>query len=157
MFILPQYLHDTIIAHAKTESPNECCGLLAGRGGIATVCYPIENLPSDAGELVDLELPPERHLRYVMDPQGQLLAFKEMRLEGTELLAIYHSHPHTPAYPSGTDVRLAFSDVHYLIVSLASHIPTVRAFLIRDGKVSEETIVEGGRRHRIISVKIDIA
>lgn len=143
MLILPRHIRDEIFAHAKTESPNECCGLLGGKYGVATACYPIENLPPDAPAVADLNLPTDRRLRYVMDPKGQLRAFKEMRRTETELVAIYHSHPHTPAYPSATDVRLAFPDVHYLIVSLAALLPVIRAFRICDGEISEEEIQTG--------------
>ncbi len=140
MLILPRYVREAMFEHAKTESPNECCGLLGGKYGVATACYPIENLPSDHPAVADLNLPADRRLRYVMDPEGQLRAFKAMREAETELVAIYHSHPHTPAYPSATDVRLAFTDVHYLIVSLAALLPVVRAFRIRDGEISEDEI-----------------
>jgi proteasome lid subunit RPN8/RPN11 len=140
MLILPRHIRDEILGHAKTELPNECCGLLGGKYGVATACYPIENLPSDHPAVADLNLPTDRRLRYVMDPVGQLQAFKTMRETETELVAIYHSHPHTPAFPSATDVRLAFSDVHYLIVSLAALLPVIRAFRISEGQIAEDEI-----------------
>lgn len=130
-----------MIAHARAEAPNECCGLLSGKAGVMSEIYKIANLPSDDPAVVDLKVPPDRRLRYIMDPREQLRAFKEMRESGTDLLAIYHSHPHTPASPSATDVRLAFyPDVHYLIISLEKAQPTVRAFRIVDQKITEEQI-----------------
>jgi proteasome lid subunit RPN8/RPN11 len=133
---------DALIAHAKGEAPNECCGLLAGKEGRLTAIYPIRNLPSDDPMVIDLKVPADRRFRYVMDPKEQLVAFKKMRQEGSELRGIYHSHPHSPAYPSATDVRLAFySEVYYLIVSLEDKDrPQVRAFQIVEQKIIEEKI-----------------
>lgn len=130
-----------MISHARTEAPNECCGLLAGREGVISKIYKISNLSADDPAIADLKVPPDRRFRYVMDPREQLRAFKEMREGGTELLAIYHSHPHSPAYPSATDVRLAFySETHYLIISLKSGSPEIRAFRIIDQEITEEVI-----------------
>jgi proteasome lid subunit RPN8/RPN11 len=127
---------DEIVAHAREEAPNECCGLLAGVAQINAL-FRIANLPSDAPLVADLQVPPDRRLRYIMDPAQQLRAFKQMRAEGLALLAIYHSHPHSPAHPSATDVRLAvYPDVHYLIVSLEHH-PDVRAFRIIAQTITE--------------------
>ncbi len=133
---IPRSILDGMIAHAREEAPNECCGLLAGAQEIGTL-FRISNLPSDAPLVADLQVPPDRRLRYIMDPAEQLRAFKQMREEGLTLRAIYHSHPHSPAYPSATDVRLAvYPDVHYIIVSLA-HDPDVRAFRIVHQTVTE--------------------
>lgn len=138
---IPQGILDRMIAHAQAEAPNECCGLLAGREGIAGAIYPISNLPSDDPKVADLQVPPDRRFRYVMDPKEQLQAFKKMRQEGIDLVGIYHSHPHSPAYPSATDARLAFyPEAHYLIISLKEKAPEVRAFRIVDQKIVEEEI-----------------
>lgn len=141
MLQIPQRIIDEMIAHARAEAPNECCGLLAGKGETVGAIYRITNLPSDDPKVADLRVPPDRRLRYIMDPLEQLRAFKKMRQEGEELLAIYHSHPHSPAAPSATDVRLAFyPEAYYLIVSLENKkTPEVRAFRIVDGKITEET------------------
>jgi proteasome lid subunit RPN8/RPN11 len=125
-----------MVAHAREEAPNECCGLLAGVEQISAL-FRIANLPSDAPLVADLQVPPDRRFRYVMDPAQQLRAFKKMREDDLTLLAIYHSHPHSPAYPSATDVRLAvYPDVHALIVSL-EHDPDVRAFRIVGQAITE--------------------
>jgi proteasome lid subunit RPN8/RPN11 len=83
---------------------------------------------------------------YLMDPQEQLQAYKRMEKNGTEIVGIYHSHPHSEAFPSPTDLRKAFyEDVYYLIVSLADwDKPIVRAFKLIDGKIKEEEMVEIG-------------
>jgi len=76
---------------------------------------------------------------YRIDPREQLRVFNEMDETGLELVAIYHSHTRSPAYPSNTDVSLAYyPEAAYLIVSLAdADKPELRAFRIVDGKVSE--------------------
>lgn len=141
MLQIPKTIIDQMIAHAQGEAPNECCGLLSGKEERVSEIYQIGNLPADAPAIADLKVPPDRRFRYVMDPQEQLRAFKEMRKHGTELLAIYHSHPHSPAYPSATDVRLAFyTDTYYLIISLEKKKPDVRTYRIIDQKIIEATI-----------------
>lgn len=142
-FQMDQSVSDALVAHAQAEDPFECCGLLAGKDGIATEIYTITNLPSNDPSVIDLKVPPDRTLRYVMDPKEQITAFKQMRENGTELVAIYHSHTHSAAYPSETDIRLAFyPDVHYLIVSLEDKKkPHIRAFRIVDGKITEDEII----------------
>ncbi len=143
MFQLTKEISDALISHAQEEDPYECCGLLAGKDGVATKIYRITNLPSDDPSIKDLKVPADRTLRYVMAPNEQIAAFKQMREDGTEILAIYHSHTHSPAYPSPTDVRLAFyPDVHYLIASLEDkNRPHIRAFTILDEQISETEIV----------------
>lgn len=77
-----------------------------------------------------------------MDPKEQFSAMKEMRREGLDMVAIYHSHPGSPAYPSAKDVSLAFyPDSLYIIAGLSDKDrPEVRAFEIVEGKVSEAQI-----------------
>ncbi|MFQ5781330.1 MAG: Mov34/MPN/PAD-1 family protein [Nitrospiria bacterium] len=142
MLKIPKRILDEMIAHARSDAPNECCGLLAGKEGRIEEIYPMSNLPAEDPKIVDLNVPADRRFRYVMDPKAQLRAFKEMRENGTELLAIYHSHPHSPAYPSATDVRLAFyPEAHYLIISLEDkNAPQVRSFRIVDEKITEVAI-----------------
>lgn len=141
MLQIPKTIVDEMIAHAQAEAPNECCGLLAGKEGVVSEIYKIGNLTEEDPAVVDLKVPPDRRFRYVMDPKEQLRAFKEMRKNGTEILVIYHSHPHSPAYPSATDVRLAFyTDAHYVIISLEKETPEVRAYRIIDQKITEAAI-----------------
>ncbi len=133
---------DAMMTHAKADAPDECCGLLAGKDGVASEIYKIMNLPSDDPSIIDLKVPENRALRYVMAPKEQIAAFKQMRETGTELMAIYHSHTHSEAYPSPTDVRLAFyPDVLYLIISLEDRTkPHIRGFRIVKEKINEEEI-----------------
>ncbi len=118
-----------MIAHAHAEYPNECCGLLAGRG--PRVEYLFRGRNADQSPYT-----------YRLDPQEQLRFFKDIDARGLELVGIYHSHTQSPAYPSRTDVAKAFyPDAVYVIVSLAdSQAPVVRAFRIRDGLIAEEEL-----------------
>jgi proteasome lid subunit RPN8/RPN11 len=128
-------LFEEIVAHARAEAPNECCGMVAGRNGRATAVHRARN---------EFQSP----LRYKIHPQDQFRITKEIEDRGEEIAAIYHSHTKSEAYPSPTDVNLAenWPDPLYLICSLADpESPVVRAFSIRDGGVQEvELEVEGG-------------
>ena len=122
-----------MIEHSRLENPNECCGILAGTGGKVTKLYRIQNsTPSP--------------YRYVMDPNEQLKAMKDADERSLDLMAFYHSHTHSPAYPSDTDVRMAtesgWVDFCYVLVSLEdSSKPDVRFFDISaDGNVNEEEV-----------------
>jgi len=140
---IAQNIYNEMIAHAVAETPNECCGLLAGEAshGLITKIYRMSNLPSDDPRIAGLDIPSDRRFRYMMDPQEQFLAMKEMRSQGMTMIGIYHSHPHSPAYPSATDVRLAFyADLFYFIVSLENQRTTLRAFRIVDQMIQEEEI-----------------
>jgi proteasome lid subunit RPN8/RPN11 len=143
---MPKIVHtvcDSIIVHAREEAPHECCGLLAGKEetGIISKTYPIANLPSDDPRIVDLDVPADRSLRYMMDPEAQFDAVREMRNNGLLLMGIYHSHTHSVAYPSETDVRLAFyPELTYFIVSLVKGKPDLRAFRIVEEEIVEERI-----------------
>lgn len=69
-------------------------------------------------------------VRYSLDPKEQLAVYNTLDDEGWELGGVWHSHTHTEAYPSPTDVRLASEDVPYLIVSLMTDPPDIRAYRI---------------------------
>jgi [CysO sulfur-carrier protein]-S-L-cysteine hydrolase len=117
---------DEMVAHARAEAPNECCGMIGGRDGSATSIHRARNAE-------------ESPLRYVIHPTDQLRIMEEIEARGEELAAIYHSHTGSPAYPSQTDINLAenWPDPLYVICSLADREPEVRAFAIRDGEVEE--------------------
>jgi proteasome lid subunit RPN8/RPN11 len=120
---------EAMIAHARAGLPNEVCGLLAGTAGRARRLY----------RTASAEPSP---VRYVVEPREQLRILREIEGQGWELVGIYHSHTHSPAYPSRTDVELAYyPEAFYLIVSLmVDDAPEVRAFRILDGQVSEATL-----------------
>jgi proteasome lid subunit RPN8/RPN11 len=124
-------LADEMIEHCRAGRPNEACGLLAGRDGSIVKVFAMTNA---AGSPV----------RYSLDPKEQFRVYRALEEEGLELGGVYHSHTHTEAYPSPTDIRLASEDVPYLIVSLVKKNPSIRAFRIvkenwtdEDGRVEE--------------------
>lgn len=127
---IPRTIVDQILRHAEHAQDEEVCGLIAGRGGAFTRCYPVANVAHD------------RRRRFQMDPKGQIDAMRAMRAAGEELLAIYHSHPDAPAVPSPTDIaQHEYPEALYLIVSLAAKgRPALRGFLIRDRKMTEVAI-----------------
>jgi proteasome lid subunit RPN8/RPN11 len=124
---MPEIL-DEVIDHAKTTYPSEGCGLIAGtKPSLAGSRFiPITNVAQNASE-------------FEMDPAELIKTLRDLRDAGEELVAIYHSHPHGPARPSGTDVRRAYyPDAAHLIVSLADpEHPKIAAFRIIDGEVLE--------------------
>src|SRR5439155_20950206 len=118
---------DEIVAHAREEAPNECCGMLAGEDGRATRVYRAHNAEASP-------------LRYTIHPQDQIRIMMEIEKRGEGLAAIYHSHTKTAAEPSQTDINLAenWPDPLYLICSLADpENPDVRGFSIRESRVEE--------------------
>jgi proteasome lid subunit RPN8/RPN11 len=118
-----------IVEQGLREFPNECCGLIAAEDGVPVKVFPMTN--ADASPVT-----------YRLDGKEQLRVFDEMDEQGWELWAIYHSHTHSEAYPSETDVKLAFyPDARYLLLSLADRgDPVLRAFRIVDGAVTEEEL-----------------
>jgi proteasome lid subunit RPN8/RPN11 len=124
---ISQSLVDEMVAHAREDLPNECCGMVGGRDGEATAVVRVANSAASP-------------LRYEMDPQEQYNALKSIEGDGGELLAIYHSHTKSAAYPSQTDVNqaVAWPDQVYVIVSLADpDAPDVKAYLLKDLKIAD--------------------
>jgi proteasome lid subunit RPN8/RPN11 len=129
MLTLPEKFIDEMIAHAREEAPNECCGIIAGQDGRAVKLFRAKNSEPSP-------------YRYNVDPQDLFRIHRECDGNGWEFLAIYHSHTASEAYPSATDVRLAFwPEAYYVLVSLKDpDNPAVRAFRIVEGEVSEEEL-----------------
>ena len=123
--LIPASLHERLIAHARAEAPNECCGLLAGliaEGvGRATEQLPIAN---------DLASP----TRYQTNASDLCAAFRRLRDLNLELLAVYHSHPASDPVPSRRDVmeNTYGETVVHLIVGLAGAEPEVRGWWITE-------------------------
>ncbi len=114
---LARTVYDGIIAHAREGKPEEICGILRGRDGRAMELYRARNLAED------------RIDNYDVDPQTLLKQF-EFEEAGDEMVAIYHSHPVSVAYPSATDAWNAhYPETYYLICSLEfDYAPVIRAF-----------------------------
>jgi len=117
---------DEMVAHAREEAPNECCGLIAADDGDAVRVYRATNAEHSP-------------VKYVVDPRDQIRIQNEIDDNGWDLGAIYHSHTRTEPFPSQTDINLArnWPDPIYLIVGVAGDEARVRAFRIVDGQVSE--------------------
>ncbi len=122
---ISQAFWDELVAHARDEAPNECCGYMRMRDGTVEEVVRAVN---------------ERHSPYGYElDAGSLFAANELDEQGYEV-GIYHSHPRSAAEPSQTDINLAhYPHWTYLIVSLAGE-PEVRAWRIADGRVEEEPV-----------------
>jgi [CysO sulfur-carrier protein]-S-L-cysteine hydrolase len=128
---LSRVLYDEMVAHARSEVPNESCGMLAAADGRLTAFFPAEN---------EFASP----MRFRIAAQDQIRIYHEIE-DRDEAVAIFHSHPNTEAAPSQTDVNLAadWPGALWVICSLAGDEPVVRAFRIDGPKVEEvELVVE---------------
>ncbi len=113
-----------MIAQARDEAPNECCGIVGTRDGQAVSIFPVRNAAASP-------------LRYEMDPKDQLRVFEALDDAGLDVGAIYHSHTRSAPEPSQTDINLAFyPDALYVILGVAGADDDVRAWRIVDGRVS---------------------
>jgi [CysO sulfur-carrier protein]-S-L-cysteine hydrolase len=128
---VPREVAEGLVAHARAEFPNECCGMLSGQDAVVRGQYRARNTEASP-------------FMYVMEPLEQLRIMNEIDDAGLDLLAIYHSHTRSAAYPSRTDVELAFfPDALTLIVSLADpDAPEIRAYRIRREAAEDEQIAE---------------
>jgi proteasome lid subunit RPN8/RPN11 len=140
MVRIPKPILERMVEHAKKELPMECCGILGGK----------DHTVKKAFELQNAEKSP---IRYSIAAQEQLRMFEEMEKESIDMIAIYHSHPHTIPFPSETDVKLAFyPEVASIIISLKEEEnPVVKAFRISEEAIYPEEIeiisgAEGGRQ-----------
>ena len=125
---------DEMVAHAQEDLPNECCGILAGEAGHVLKVYRMTNVEASP-------------FRFSMDPREVAQVDQEAGEKGWDLMAIYHSHTRSEAFPSDTDIRIAggtaelWPDVRYVLVSLmVQDHPQVRLFRINGGVVTEEAL-----------------
>lgn len=120
--ILPRFIYDEIVAHAQQGAPEEVCGILSGQGHVVMGLYRARNVA------------PSRAIDYMVDDQTLLRQF-EFEERGQTMVAIYHSHTESPAFPSATDARQAYyPDSAYLICSLQQpERPVIRAFRLIQG------------------------
>ena len=123
-------LYDEIVAHARADAPNECCGMVASRDGEAVKIYPATNAAASP-------------LRYEIDGMEQYRIQMEIEDAALELGAIYHSHTRTDPVPSQTDISFAagWPGVLWVIVGLATGEPEVRTWSIDGARVSEAELV----------------
>ncbi len=135
MDIAPELL-EQILAHAREEAPNECCGVVAvvpateGRAAQATRVRSARNIHASPK-------------RFEIDGKDVIRAIDEFDEEGWDIGAIYHSHTHTAPYPSQTDINFAASwpGVEWIIVGLSDpQLPEICSYLIEEGTVHEVEI-----------------
>jgi [CysO sulfur-carrier protein]-S-L-cysteine hydrolase len=131
--------HRRIVGHCYDGLPDEACGLLAGPviagepTGVVSVVYPCHNADASART-------------YTVDSRDLIKAMRDAESRGEELVGVFHSHTHTDAYPSDTDVRQALEPGWvYVLVSLKHGEPALRAYRIRDGDIAEVQVVLEGR------------
>lgn len=129
MLLITKNIHDDLVAHAKEGFPLEVCGILGGTGESVSAIYRMTN--TDAS-----------NEHFMMDPKEQFTVVKDLRSKGLSMLAVYHSHPETPARPSEEDIRLALTPgVSHVIISLADALqPVVKSYKIDQGEVSLEVL-----------------
>ena len=121
-------LFDEMISHCRDTYPNEACGILAGKESKALKVYKMANIEKSP-------------VSYEFDSREHIKAIRDMRENNHTMLAIFHSHPSSPAYPSAKDMNLAFyEDCIYVIVSLSEKKPVVKGFLIREGDIKSASI-----------------
>lgn len=120
---------DSIIAHAKKDSPIEACGYLASdKDGIVIKHYELTNMDKSSEH-------------FAFDPKEQFNTLRDARNDDLEICAAYHSHPFTPARPSIEDIKLAYDpNLSYVIVSLAGGKPDVKSFRINFSSVEKESL-----------------
>ncbi len=120
-----------VVAHCLAGLPEEACGLLAGDPALEEVVawYPTPNIARSARV-------------YTVDPLAHLRADRDAEARGLQIVGVFHSHTHTDAYPSPTDIAQAPDPTwHYVIVSLRDIQPVLRSYRIVDGAVEEESVV----------------
>ncbi|MDR2849586.1 MAG: M67 family metallopeptidase [Verrucomicrobiota bacterium] len=128
MLSIPTTILTALADHARSGFPLEICGILGGADGLV----------SEHDRLTNTDQSREH---FTMDPKEQFAVVKALRAKGKRMLAIYHSHPDTPARLSEEDLRLALTPgVSYIIVSLATGEPVIKSFLVENGAAVEEEI-----------------
>jgi proteasome lid subunit RPN8/RPN11 len=128
--VIARELLKRVVAHARRDAPNECCGLVATRDGRAVSVHEAENTAASP-------------FRFEVDGMALFRQMSAIEDGGAELGAIYHSHTRSEPYPSQTDVNFAagWPGVEWLIVGLAAgDEPVVRSFRIDDGRIAEVSV-----------------
>ena len=129
-FTLSNTLRTSILEYGLSDTVREVCGLLGGKGLNASTFYPIKNVATKPGR------------EFFMDPEEQIDAIRRMRLAGESLVGIFHTHPDSPAVPSARDRELAaYPGTVYLILSLSTEIPRLKAYYYDGEKFGDELTI----------------
>jgi proteasome lid subunit RPN8/RPN11 len=142
----PAALREKLLQLAREGDPDEVCGILGGTGGAVTRVFPVRNTADDVDasrsvfrdRQTGVATAGHKPVHYYMDPRDQLRVYNELDELGLDVVGYYHSHTHTEARPSATDIRLA-TDLAplYVLVSLTEE-PRVRAWRIVKADPSDE-------------------
>ena len=132
MLVIEERIRDAIVAHAKRDHPDEACGVVAGPAG--------SDRPERFTPMRNAAATP--YTRYEFASADLFRLYRDLGDRAEEPVVIYHSHTHTEAYPSPTDVNQAPDPTwHYVIVSLKREAPVLRSYRIVDGTITEEQVV----------------
>jgi len=126
---IPRRLINQILEQSQQSPNKEICGLLSSRSSNnkrPANCYPVVNASTE----------PDRH--YLMGAKQQIDTFRKMRENGEELYAIYHSHPHSPAYPSAEDLeKISYPEVLHIIISMSTAgTLQLKGFRVKNGSIA---------------------
>jgi len=128
VLLMPTEIFELMVAHCLDGYPLEACGLLAGTADRATLAYPTANAAASSRV-------------YAVEPRELLRADRDAEDHGVELIGVWHSHTHTDAYPSPTDIAQAPDPAwHYVLISLRDVEPVLRSYRVVDGTVTEEQV-----------------
>jgi [CysO sulfur-carrier protein]-S-L-cysteine hydrolase len=157
VLVLPTPLWERVVAHCLDGFPLEACGLLAGRerpgpdgpepgpkaaGGAGTGTWVSPRTGSWVSAVYPTANAAGSARLYTVEPRDLLKADRDAEAAGLSLIGVWHSHTHTPAYPSPTDINQAPDPGwHYVLVSLRDMEPVVRSYKIVGGQVEEEPVV----------------
>jgi proteasome lid subunit RPN8/RPN11 len=132
--VIARALLDRIVAHARRDFPNECCGMIATDDGRAVAVHEAQNVAASP-------------FRFEVDGVELHQRLTEIEDAGHELGGIYHSHTRSQPYPSQTDLNFAagWPGVEWLIVGLAAdEEPEIRSFRIDDGRIADVDVQVDG-------------
>ena len=128
MIKIPKIIFKKLVQHARREIPYEACGYLAGTDTEVKQVFLMTNVDKSS-----------QHFSFY--PKEQFDVLKKAGTSGLDLIAVYHSHPETPARPSPEDIKLAYDpNISYVIISLANKKLDIRSFKINKRKVKREEI-----------------
>ncbi len=122
-------IQQELISHAQRELPNECCGYITGQGSALMQVYPMTNVDASP-------------VHFSFEPTEQFKVIKDARTRQEVPVAVYHSHPESPARLSNEDLRLLNDpNMVYIIVSLEQHTPELKAYHVINGNITDVDIV----------------
>jgi proteasome lid subunit RPN8/RPN11 len=145
--VFPERLQQELVTHARDGNPEEVCGILAGRNDRVERVFKVNNTADEVSAERDVfrdrstgaPAKGRKAVHYYMDPRDQLRVYNEIDALGLDVVGYYHSHTHTEARPSPTDIRLANDlSAYYVLVSLTDQ-PSVRAWRIKKAEPTDES------------------